>query len=257
MYMHPYAIREPHAAANRRDAVSAINIRGGQSAVFLQNNMICFTRSLLEPTWCQRSEPAWPFSCFAMRLIEQWRAAPICPHFLIAADWQRTSVDGRRAGPALFRGANTCWWLALARIMLPYDVPRTEDPPLAGDNDRMEGMLAMAAHDNAPTTDHGETGAGTATASDRRVSSRALWSRDRPRLRWSALPAATCRWPARRGCRRQRAWARASTTTSPSRTRRCTGATSARRSSRWSRSSSGDFVTIETSPTTPTTTPSA
>jgi hypothetical protein len=29
MYMHPYAIREPHAAANRRDAVSAINIRGG------------------------------------------------------------------------------------------------------------------------------------------------------------------------------------------------------------------------------------
>jgi acetamidase/formamidase len=32
----------------------------------------------------------------------------------------------------------------------------------------MEGMLAMAAHENAPTTDHGETGAGTASASDRR-----------------------------------------------------------------------------------------
>ncbi len=32
----------------------------------------------------------------------------------------------------------------------------------------MEGMLAMAAHENAPATDQGETEAGTATASGRR-----------------------------------------------------------------------------------------
>jgi hypothetical protein len=50
MYTHPYAIRKPHAAANRQDAASAINIRGGTIGGFLQNDMICFTRSPLEPT---------------------------------------------------------------------------------------------------------------------------------------------------------------------------------------------------------------
>jgi hypothetical protein len=100
----------------------------------------------------------------------------------------------------------------------------------------MEGMLAMAAHENAPTTDHGETASGTATARDRRRFLKGTLVAGSAAASLVGLVGSHVSMARAQGLQASAGVGARKTTTSPSRTRRYTGATSAGRCRRWSRS---------------------
>ena len=100
----------------------------------------------------------------------------------------------------------------------------------------------MAVRNDAPSSDDQETSA----ASDRRGFLRSTLVAGSAAASLVGLAGNHVSMARAQGLAAVGAPAPGTTTTSPHRTRRCTGATSANPSRRWSRSTSGDFVTIET-----------